>query len=217
MLQRRPEPDYFITEPSHSCPFRTEAIRFVPLESYEDGLTLLLFHAMNMHKETFTPLVDEFFKIVSTGSVRIREVWAIDNPNQGRSGNLNRELLESEKYRDEWSATEYANAAYALLSSTAQGIDFSRRKLVGVAHSGGSTGLMTLQMTHPEIPFQGLIFMDPGILPPHKPSSQKLAGLFRKTALAKRDTWANIEEARKDLSQKAAYRNFTSEAFDSFL
>ncbi|KAG6830682.1 hypothetical protein H0H87_007338 [Tephrocybe sp. NHM501043] len=97
------------------------------------------------------------------------------------------------------------------------GVDFSRRKLVGIAHSGGSTGLMMLQRLHPEIGFLGFILMDPGILPPGRPSSVKLAGLFNKMALTKRATWPSIEEARRELSRKGAYRNFAPTALESFL
>ncbi|KAH0586755.1 hypothetical protein H2248_007964 [Termitomyces sp. 'cryptogamus'] len=207
---------YFIIQPCFGCPFRTEAIRFVPHQSFDDGLTLLFFHAVNLHKETFTILITELMKIISP--VRIHDIWAIDNPNQGRSASLNRPLLESEEYRDKWSATEYSRAAYALLSTTSHGTDFSRRKLVGVAHSGGSTGLMILQKRHPEIPFHGIILMDPGILPPDRPSSITLARLFNRMALSKRDTWASIEEARQDLSRKGgAYRGFAPATLESFL
>ncbi|KAG6901333.1 hypothetical protein C0995_013484 [Termitomyces sp. Mi166 len=77
---------------------------------------------------------------------------------------------------------------------------------------------MILQKTHPEVLFQGLILMDPGILPPGRPSSIKLAGLFNKMALLKRDTWASVEEARQDLSRKGgAYRGFVPATLESFL
>ncbi|KAG6915075.1 hypothetical protein DXG01_013570 [Tephrocybe rancida] len=207
--------ELFIIEPCFGCPFRTEAIRFVPSQSPEDGLTLLFFHAINLHKETFTLVITELLR--KAPPVKIKDVWAIDNPNQGRSAALNRALLESDKYHEYWSATEYARAAYALLSTNSHGVDFKLRKLVGVAHSGGSTGLMTLQNMYPEIAFQGLILMDPGILPPGRPSSIKLAGLFNRMASTKRDTWANIEEARQELSRKGAYRSFAPAALESFL
>ncbi|KAG6840637.1 hypothetical protein C0991_005402 [Blastosporella zonata] len=178
----------FVVGPCFGCPFRTEALRFVPAQSYDDGLTLLLFHAMNLHKETFKLLITALLQNISP--VKIKEVWAIGST---------------------------LAAAYAFLSTTSHGVDFSQRKLVGIAHSGGSTGLMMLQKLHPEVQFQALILMDPGILPPGRPSSVKLAGLFNKMALTKRDTWASIEEARQELSRKGAYRSFAPAALESFL
>ncbi|KAG6810413.1 hypothetical protein H0H92_011974 [Tricholoma furcatifolium] len=207
----------FTVEATSTCPFRTETIRFIPHESHEDGLTLLFFHAINLHKETFNLLITNLLNAVSP--LKINDVWAIDNPNQGRSASLNRALLESEKYREKWSATEYAHAAHALLSTKSTGVDFQRRKLVGVAHSGGSTGLLSMMLLklHKEITFEGLILLDPGILPPGRPSSAKLAGLFRKMALSKRDVWTSSDEACQDLSRQGAYRNFPPATFESFL
>lgn len=76
---------------------------------------------------------------------------------------------------------------------------------------------MILQKTHSEIPFHGLILLDPAILPASRPSSIKLAGLFSKMTLSRRDTWASIEEARQDLSHKGACRGFVPAALESFL
>lgn len=76
---------------------------------------------------------------------------------------------------------------------------------------------MLLQKMQPQIAFQGLVLMDPGILPPHRPSSVKLARLFEKMALGKRDSWPNIEEARRELSQSGAFRHFHPVAFESYM
>ncbi|KAG6867571.1 hypothetical protein C0993_001038 [Termitomyces sp. T159_Od127] len=180
---------YVIVEPCFGCPFRVEGIRFVPHHSYDDGLTLLFFHANGLHKETFTVLITRLLEIISP--VKIHDIWAIG------------------------SAGEYAIAAYAFLSTTSHGADFHRRELIGIAHSAGATGLLMLQNAHPEIPFRGLILMDPGILPPGRSSSSKLAGIFHEIALSKPDTWTSVEEARRDLSR--TYRGFAPATLEEFL
>jgi len=75
---------------------------------------------------------------------------------------------------------------------------------------------MLLTKTHPEIAFQALILMDPGLLDPIRQSSVKLAALFRKIALSKPDSWSSIGEARKEMG-KGAYRTFQPSAFDSYM
>ena len=108
------QPQCIIIQPCFDCAFRIETQRFVPHQSFDDGLTLLFFHAVNLHKETFTILITELMKVISP--VKIHDIWTIgeclsylhdhapmrplDNPNQGRSASLNRPLLESEEYRE---------------------------------------------------------------------------------------------------------------------
>ncbi|KAG6895736.1 hypothetical protein C0993_009258, partial [Termitomyces sp. T159_Od127] len=57
--------------------------------------------------------------------------------------------------------------------------------------------------------------MDPGIVPPGRPSSTKLARFFSELALSKRDTWTSIEKARRDLSR--IYRGFFPATLEAFL
>ncbi|KAG6828434.1 hypothetical protein H0H92_008008 [Tricholoma furcatifolium] len=204
----------FVIDAGFDCPFRHEALRFIPPQSYEDGSTLLFFHAMTLHKETFIPLIMHLLKKLPSG--KINDIWAIENPNHGRSSRLNQTLLDSYEYREKWSPAEYAKAAYAFLATPSTRVDFRKRKLIAVTHSAGSVALLTLLRMHPEIKFQGVILMDPGLVRPHLPSTTKIVVFFRKLALLKRDTWASFDEARRDLS-KGPYRKFVPAAFDSFL
>ncbi|KAG6864825.1 hypothetical protein C0991_006917, partial [Blastosporella zonata] len=222
-------------EPSYGCPFRTEAIRIVPPRSYEDGLTLLFLHAVNLHKESLIPAISALLE--ETSPVRIKDIWAMgelpmehirtihqltsaafpDNPNHGRSATLNRALLESNEYRETWSPMNEATAAYALLSTTVDGVDFSQCKIVLVLQSTGAKAGVLLIKTYPDITFKGVVFLDPAILPPGKLPSYKIPSHFKKMAMARDDTWANIDEARKRLLQKRGFRQFAPAAFELYL
>ncbi|KAG6830684.1 hypothetical protein H0H87_007340 [Tephrocybe sp. NHM501043] len=206
---------FFVVEPSFGCDFYTEAVRFIPSQSYDEGLTLLFLHANTLHKETFVPLITHFLEIMSP--VKIKDIWSIDNPNHGHSGHLNQALLKSDKYRDKWSAGDYTKAAYAFLSSTSHGVEFRKRKLVGVGHSVGGAALMILHKVHPVISFQGFVLLDPAIMPPGVPSSVRLSRAFVKIARSQENTWVSIHDARQKLSRKGMYSEFVPTALELFL
>lgn len=70
---------------------------------------------------------------------------------------MNQQLLSSDKYRSQCkyiyfplqlidglivgSATEYAKAVHAFVHSKSPGVDFNGRRLIGLAHSAGSTAM----------------------------------------------------------------------------
>jgi hypothetical protein len=66
-----------------------------------DTVTIIALHSTSFHKETWEPTLEALFESVSAagagrkGKVRIREVWAVDCPNHGYSGILNREMLKT--------------------------------------------------------------------------------------------------------------------------
>ncbi|KAJ7504372.1 Alpha/beta hydrolase fold-1 [Mycena galericulata] len=154
---------------------------------------LVFLHAMSLHKETFMPMLHH---LLATSTI-IKDVWSIDNPNHGRSSSLNQVLLagptfsEYCKYRlrctysadllnvePSGSAAEYARAAYSFLTSTAHDIDFSGRRLVGLAHSSAVSALMMLLRDKEfsaslgmPLRFSSLILLDPALLPPQFPST----------------------------------------------
>ncbi|KAJ6496423.1 Alpha/beta hydrolase fold-1 [Mycena sanguinolenta] len=187
-----------------TCPFHIGAIQYVPDESFDHGFTLVLMHAMNLHKETFEPMLHHLLK--RTSGVQIRDVWCIENPNQGQSARLNQKLLSTPKYRDRWTAAEYARAVHSFFTSNVHGIDFTTRKLLGMAHSGGAPALLLVQDRMPKIMFHGLILLEPGILPSGRASSQAVCDLFGNWAKSKRHTWDSRETALKELSTTAFKR-----------
>ncbi|KAF7371123.1 hypothetical protein MSAN_00747500 [Mycena sanguinolenta] len=158
-----------------TSPFHVGAIQYVPDESFDHGFTLILLHAVNLHKETFEPMLQHLLK--QTSRVQIRDVWCIENPNQGQSARLNQKLLSTPKYRDRWTAAE-----------------------------GRAFGSSACSDQMPKIMFHGLIFLDPAILPAGKQSSRVLCDLFGNWAKSKRHTWDSRETALKQLSTSAFKR-----------
>ncbi|KAJ7671274.1 hypothetical protein DFH06DRAFT_1082704 [Mycena polygramma] len=192
----------FLLNPSSACPFHVQALQYIPDNFSDTGLTLILLHAVNLHKETYEVMLPHLLK--QTSGISIRDVWCvIENPNHGNSAWINRELLSTPKYRDQWTAAEYSRAVHAFLTSKSHGVDFSQRALVGLAHSGASTSLLLIHDLAPNVTFRGLIFLDPAILPSGKESSRVLCELFGNWAKSKRRTWDSRAAALKQLSSTA--------------
>ncbi|KAJ7115969.1 Alpha/beta hydrolase fold-1 [Mycena epipterygia] len=210
-----------VSEPSSACPFRVEAVQYIPGSPCEDGLTLVFLHAMSLHKETFEPMLDHLLAV----STRIKDVWSIDNPNHGRSAVLNEALLTSPTYREHWSAAEYARATYSFFSSAAHGVDFSTRRIVGLAHSSAVSALMMLfrdndfSSSSARVPlrFTSLVLLDPALLPPQFPSTAVLSSWFGKFAQTKRDKWPTRAAAHQYLSAHPAFKAWDARALRLFV
>ena len=57
-------------------------------------VTLILTHAMSVHKETWEPMLQHLFSTkMQHNSFDIIEAWAIEAPNHGSSASLNEEIL----------------------------------------------------------------------------------------------------------------------------
>ncbi|KAF8634260.1 hypothetical protein AX17_004217 [Amanita inopinata Kibby_2008] len=192
--------------PSASSPFYVEGLQYIPDRSYDDGFTLIMFHAMNLHKETFEVLLTRLMGDVHS-SVKFRDAWCIENPNHGRSASLNQKLLTSPEYVDNWTALEYSRTVHAFLSAPSHGVDFRKRKLVGMGHSAGGPPLILMQTIQPVFPFHAFILLDPAILPV-TPSSRVLAGMFGTWAKSKKDTWPSRAQAYKELSRNKAFQKW---------
>ena len=86
--------------PRHGYPLHTTAKRYwLPEHSHscEDphALTLVLLHSTSFHKETWEPSLEHLLRLSAQkgSAVNIREAWALDCPNHGKSGQLNEEVL----------------------------------------------------------------------------------------------------------------------------
>ncbi|KAJ6590071.1 hypothetical protein DFH09DRAFT_1140820 [Mycena vulgaris] len=194
----------FTLEPSGTYPFHVEAVQYIPEHSFDNGFTLVFLHAMNLHKETFEPMLLHLLK--PTPGIRIRDVWCIESPNHGASALVNQKILSTPKYDGHWTAAEFARAVHLFLTSKAHGINFAARKLVGVAQSGSAPSLLLVEDEVPKIPFHGFIFLDPAILPSGKASSRVLCDMFGNWAKSKRKTWDSRAAALKQLSSTAFKR-----------
>ncbi|KAJ7890503.1 Alpha/beta hydrolase fold-1 [Mycena olivaceomarginata] len=209
----------YTSEPSLICPFRVEAIQYIPVSSSEDGFTLVFLHAMSLHKETFEPMLEHLL----AASTTIKDVWSIDNPNHGRSSVLNQKLLAASSYREYWSAAEYARATYSFLSSDSHGVDFSARRLVGLAHSSAVSALMMLlrdkefSLSKSTFNFTSLVLLDPALLPPQFPSTTVLSNMFGKFASTKRDKWPTRAAAHQYLAAHPAFKAWDPRALRLFV
>ncbi|KAL0945388.1 hypothetical protein HGRIS_000882 [Hohenbuehelia grisea] len=223
-----------VVAPSHVCPFYVQALQYTPHDSHDDGVTLLLFHAMMLHKETYHTMLTSLLQVPG---LRIKDVWCIENPNHGRSAVMNTELLDSPQYRERCvysdclpllqshitisygltgTAREYARAIYTFLSATSHGVDFRRRKLVGMGHSAGGVALMSLLEMRPKIRFEAILLLDAGVAPAIK-SSLMLLGSFIRIASSKMHTWDSLEEAIEALASQPAFKAWHPDIFKSFI
>ncbi|KAJ7170196.1 alpha/beta-hydrolase [Mycena filopes] len=196
----------FTLKAAGGYPFHLQAVQYLPDYSVGTGFTLIFLHAMNLFKEAFEPMLAHLLQQASRA--QIRDVWCIENPNHAGSADLNKEILSTAQYRGQWKAADYSQAVHHFLTSTTHGIDFTARTLVGVAQSGASPSLLLLQDrdTLPGVHFEGLIFLDPAILPAGKASSQVLCKLFGNWAKSKRRTWPSRDAALEQLSGTAFKR-----------
>ncbi|KIJ39143.1 hypothetical protein M422DRAFT_781126 [Sphaerobolus stellatus SS14] len=139
---------------------------------------------MNLHKETFDSFLHVLLEDNKITSLPIKDAWRIENPNHGRSSILNQKLLSRSEYKGKWNAFEYARAARSFLHATdTHGINFGSRKMIGLAHSAGTSSLILLHEMELPSPFHSLVLIDPDLLPPGKASSIVLVELFIKYGL----------------------------------
>ncbi|KAF8216524.1 hypothetical protein K438DRAFT_1953452 [Mycena galopus ATCC 62051] len=186
----------YIAEPSSICLFRVQGARHIPASLCDDGFTLVFLHAMSLHKETFEPMLEHLL----AASTQIKDVWCIG------------------------SATEYARATYSFLSSPSHGVDFSTRRLVGLAHSSAVSALMMLlrdtEFSSPSkrpLKFTSLILLDPALLPPQFPSTTALSSMFGKFASTKRDKWPTRAAAHQYLAAHPAFKAWDPRALRLFV
>ncbi|KAJ6507581.1 hypothetical protein DFH09DRAFT_1334574 [Mycena vulgaris] len=65
----------------------------------QDGVTLIMLHALGQHKEQWEPVIDTIYALHSgrSSSPQIREVSALDWQSHGDSAVINREVLEADQ------------------------------------------------------------------------------------------------------------------------
>ncbi|KIJ47855.1 hypothetical protein M422DRAFT_163533 [Sphaerobolus stellatus SS14] len=209
---------YVVVEPSSLCPFYVEGLRYIPARSSPHGFTLLLMHAMNLHKETFDSFLHALLEDNKITSLPIKDAWCIENPNHGRSSILNQKLLSTSEYKGKWNAFEYARAARSFLHATdTHGINFGSRKMIGLAHSAGTSSLILLHEMELPSPFHSLVLIDPDLLPPGKASSIVVSRMFGQWAKAKKDTWTTRASAYDELIKHPAYNRWDPKLVELFI
>ena len=90
----------YIFDPRPNYPLVSTAKRYWNSSSTEindpEALTLIFAHGTGFHKEQFEPAIEDFYKILETGNLKVREVWAIDAPNHGDAAVLNEKILQED-------------------------------------------------------------------------------------------------------------------------
>ena len=156
----------YVCDPRPDYPFLITAKRYtvsscVPEEP--EALTLVLAHGTGYHKEHWEPTLEHIFEYAARdGRVKIRDAWAIDCPNHGDAAVLNERTLlwgydnctrtvsllhaACSPLLMPVSWEEYARSVHLFLSGLypGVGVDFAKRKLVGIGHSMGCIALYAL-------------------------------------------------------------------------
>ncbi|KAJ6518728.1 Alpha/beta hydrolase fold-1 [Mycena sanguinolenta] len=212
-------------EPSLSYPFHVLATRYSfngnPYGNSDDAFTLILFHALGAHKETWQVTVNRIFELCSSGAsrVKIRDIFSLESPNHGRSSEINAPEI-AERAVDDW-PREYAKATQRFLSGSpsvgGSRVDFKTRKLVGICHSLGAAALFIAAQADPTIPFQLMIAFEPGVT--DQDNSQRIRANFAATAWAwlRPDVFPSRTAARKALTKDLMYATWDPRCLDLFV
>lgn len=211
---------YYQLDPRPAEPLQVTAMRYQPYNPPSDGITLILAHALGTHKETWMPLLEYLFaeqdRLSNVRNVKILEAWSIECPNHGESAVLNNHDIESKFSNFKWSGWIYPRALRAFLLSRPEGIDFHRRKLVGVGHSNGGNAMTLLHSLSTGLEFQALILLDP-TLGRESVEKDHMQRVLTQLTWNKRDTWPSRKAALKDLSTQLGFRNWHPDVLRLFI
>ncbi|KAK7030680.1 Abhydrolase domain-containing protein mpaH [Favolaschia claudopus] len=214
-----------ILEPSASYPFHVLATHYSyrgnPFGNSEDALTLILFHALGVHKETWEVTVSRLFDLCTSTSsqIKIRDVFSIESPNHGRSAEINADQIAKQGV-DNWPG-EYAKATQRFLTATpsigGSRVDFKSRNLVGICHSLGAAALFLAAQADPTLPFRFMIAFEPGVT--DKDNEQRIRANFAASAWAwlREDVFRSRKSARKHLEENIMYATWDPRCLDLFV
>ncbi|KAJ7149051.1 alpha/beta-hydrolase [Mycena crocata] len=211
-------------EPSPSYPFHVLATKYTyegnPYTASSDAFTLVLFHALGVHKETWEPIVARIFTLCSSGAsqVKIRDIFSIESPNHGRSSAVNA-LAMSKQATDNWPREYFKTTVRFLTAGPSVGakVDFKTRNLVGICHSIGAVALFLAAQAEPTLPFKAMIAFEPGVT--DNDNSQRIRANFAATAWAwlRPDVWRSRKAARKELAKNLAYTSWDPRSLELFV
>ncbi|KAF9011167.1 hypothetical protein BDQ17DRAFT_1405670 [Cyathus striatus] len=179
------------------------------------GYTLILTHAIGVHKETWEVTVRHLLGLCNTGRspYRVKELYSIENPNHGESALLNVDIIQA-RCKDSWSVMEYVHALEAFLSAgihRGARVDFSKRKLVGIGHSIGAVSLILTQTLTTRIPWTSTIIIEPAFSPNADfPGIEERRSAMQRWVWLRRDTWLNKKHALKDLRASRIFDQWDS-------
>lgn len=190
-------------------------------ERDSDAITVLAFHSTSFHKETWEPTLEALFEALITnglGKVKIREVWAVDCPNHGHAGILNREVLKRKEFATDFSCERYAMAIHRFLLGAPKcfGVDFSKRRLVGLGHSLGANALLLLQGLQPVFPFISFIIVEPMVSPGDGHDLDKLRARLVESAKRRAFEWPDRETAFLSLKEDRRTKRWDESVLRTF-
>ncbi|KAJ7634074.1 Alpha/beta hydrolase fold-1 [Mycena polygramma] len=212
-------------EPSPSYPFHILATRYNyagnPHSSSDDATTLIMLHALGVHKETWEITIARIFSLCDSGAsqVKIRDIFSIESPNHGHSSAVNAGEIAKQRI-DNW-PREYAKATQRFLTASpsvgGSRVDFKTRKLVGICHSIGAAALFLAAQADPTIPFKAMIAFEPGVT--DETNTQRIKANFAASAWAwtRPDVFRSRKAARKELAKNAMYATWDPRSLDLFV
>lgn len=87
----------YVFDPRPNYPLVSTAKRYWRASSAvlndPEALTLIFAHGTGFHKEQLEPTIEDLYKLLESGKVKVREAWAIDCPNHGDAAILNEKIL----------------------------------------------------------------------------------------------------------------------------
>ncbi|KAJ6474400.1 Alpha/Beta hydrolase protein [Mycena vitilis] len=183
-------------------------------KALQDGVTLLMVHAMGQHKEQWEATIEKLYALQSRSS-RIREVWTFDWQSHGESAVLNEEALKDDEKAaplDCWAA-----AIAAFIKS-----DFVKgHRLVGVGHSSGTVGLMVSTRHFEKCPYAGLILIEPSMMDEqiwdaNREEIQPAFDMVTSAVVHRRDGWPSKEAAHKYFVSRFPWNTWDPRVVASF-
>lgn len=191
-------------------------------EGDTDAVTILALHSTSFHKETWEPTVEALIDAMAragAGKVKVHEVWAVDCPNHGQAGVLNREILKREEFSNDFGCENYAAAIERFLMNApvAFGVDFGKKKLVGLGHSLGANSLLLLQHHTPTHPLSALIIVEPMLSPGGDHHLDNLRSTLVDAAKRRRVEWPDRNIAFTSLKANARTANWDERVLRAFV
>ncbi|KAF9446804.1 hypothetical protein P691DRAFT_672782 [Macrolepiota fuliginosa MF-IS2] len=192
------------------------------VEGDPDAVSILALHSTSFHMETWEPTLEVLFGLLvknGTGKVKVREVWAVDCPNHGHAGVLNREILKRGGSAIVPGCEHYATAVHRFLVNAprALGVDFSKRRFVGLGHSLGANSILLLQMLEPVFTFISLIIVEPMLSPGGERHLAKLRVQLVDGAKRRTREWPDRETAFSSFKSNPRTANWDESVLRAFV
>lgn len=189
-------------------PLKVAVVRWSASPSPDPKGNIVLFlHGAGSNKESWIPVVHRLLKYQD---INVSEVWALDGANHGDSLVLNTQYCRNPEFAK---LTVYGESIAALLRSGL--IQYQRRHLTVIAHSGSVYPAMYAGQAFTDIPYKCLIILEPTLLP--TALAEKYLARFNRIAKAKKWQWGSRVEAEEWFRTRAPWKSWHPEMLDAYL